>query len=164
MVEITSEEQNKVKRMKRTEDSLTDLWDKIKCTNIQIIGVPEEEEKKKGSEKIFEEIIVENFPNMEKEMATHSSGSCLENPRDGGAWWAPIYGVAQSRTRLKRLSSSSSSAFLVMQNIWGNPVPSSQFSCESESSLKRIMYVEKLRKAKQNANQSLLEKRINYRS
>ena len=35
--------------------------------------------------------------------------SCLENPRDGGAWWAPVYGVAQSRTRLKRLSSSSSS-------------------------------------------------------
>ena len=36
--------------------------------------------------------------------------SCLENPRDGGAWWAAVYGVAQSRTRLKRLSSSSSSA------------------------------------------------------
>ena len=35
--------------------------------------------------------------------------SCLENPRDGGAWWAAIYGAAQSRTRLKRLSSSSSS-------------------------------------------------------
>ena len=61
------EEQNKVKRMKRTEDSLRDLWDKIKWTNIWIIGVPEEEEKKKGYEKIFEEIIVENFPNIEKE-------------------------------------------------------------------------------------------------
>ena len=35
--------------------------------------------------------------------------SCLENPRDGGAWWAAVSGVAQSRTRLKRLSSSSSS-------------------------------------------------------
>ena len=35
--------------------------------------------------------------------------SCLENPRDGGAWWAAVYGVPQSRTRLKRLSSSSSS-------------------------------------------------------
>ena len=35
--------------------------------------------------------------------------SCLGNPRDGGAWWAAVYGVAQSRTRLKRLSSSSSS-------------------------------------------------------
>ena len=46
MVEITSEGQNKVKRMQRTEDSLRDLWDNIKCTNIQIIGVPEEEEKK----------------------------------------------------------------------------------------------------------------------
>ena len=52
MVETTSEKQNKVKRMKRTEDSLRDLWDNIKCSNIQIIGVPEEEEKKKGNEKI----------------------------------------------------------------------------------------------------------------
>ena len=67
MVEITSEEQNKIKRLKRNEDSLRDFWDNIKCSNIQIIGVPEEE-KKKGYEKIFEEIIVENFPNMEKEI------------------------------------------------------------------------------------------------
>ena len=50
--------------MTRTEDRLRDLWDNIKCTNIQIIGVPEEEEKKKRYEKNFEEIIVENFPNM----------------------------------------------------------------------------------------------------
>ena len=63
MVGITSEEQNKVKRMERTEDSLRDLWDNTKYSNIQIMGVPEEEEK------IFEEIIVENFPNMEKEIA-----------------------------------------------------------------------------------------------
>ena len=48
MVEITSEEQNKVKRMKRTEDSLRDHWDKIRCTNIRITGVPEEEESKKA--------------------------------------------------------------------------------------------------------------------
>ena len=68
MVEITSEEQNKVERFKRTEDSLRDLWDNIKCTNIQIKGVPEEEEKKKGCENFFEEIIVEHFPNMEKEI------------------------------------------------------------------------------------------------
>ena len=45
MVEIISEEQNKVKRMKRTGDSFRDLWNNIKCTNIQIIGVPGEEEK-----------------------------------------------------------------------------------------------------------------------
>ena len=67
MVGITSEEQNKVKRMKRTEDSLRDFWDNIKHTNIRIIGTPEEE-KKKGYEKIFEEITVENFPNMGKEI------------------------------------------------------------------------------------------------
>jgi len=66
VVEITSEEQNKVKRMKRTEDSLKDLWDNIKRTNVQIMWVPEEE-KKEGYEKIFEEIIVENFPKVEKE-------------------------------------------------------------------------------------------------
>ena len=53
-VEITTAEQNKEKRMKRIEDSLRDFWDNIKCTNIRIIGVQEEEEKKKGTEKIFE--------------------------------------------------------------------------------------------------------------
>ena len=56
--------------MKRIEDRLRDLWDNIKLTNIRIIGVPEEEEKKKGSEKIYEEIIVENFPNMGKEIVS----------------------------------------------------------------------------------------------
>ena len=50
--------------MKRVEDSLRDFWDNIKHTNIRIIGVPEEEKKKKGTEKICEEIILENFPNM----------------------------------------------------------------------------------------------------
>jgi len=68
MVEITSEEQTKVKGMKRIEESLRDLWDNIRCTNIWIIGVPEEDKNKKGYEKIFEEIVVENFPNMEKEI------------------------------------------------------------------------------------------------
>ena len=53
MVEITSEEQNKVKIMERAEDSLRDIWGHIKCTNIQIIGVPEEEEEKKGYEENF---------------------------------------------------------------------------------------------------------------
>ena len=71
MVEITSEEQNKVKKMKITEDSLRDLWDNIKHTNIQIMGVPEEKVKNKGYEKFFEEIIVENFPNMEKKIVNH---------------------------------------------------------------------------------------------
>ena len=67
MVEITATEQNKEERMKRNEDSLRDLWDNIKHTNIGIIGVPEGEEREKGPEKISEEVIAENFPNMGKE-------------------------------------------------------------------------------------------------
>ena len=54
--------------MKR-KDSLRDLWD-IKHTNICIIRVPEGEEREKGPEKIFEEIIAENFPNVGKETVT----------------------------------------------------------------------------------------------
>ena len=56
--------------MKRDEDSLRDLWDNIKCNNIHIIGFQEGEEREKGPEKIFEETIVENFPNMGEEIAT----------------------------------------------------------------------------------------------
>ena len=67
MVEINEAERNK--RIKRNEDNLRDLWDNVKCPNIRILGVPEED-KKKGHEKILEEIIVENFPKMEKEIAT----------------------------------------------------------------------------------------------
>ena len=81
MVEITAEEQNPVKRMKRIEASLRDLWNKIKCVNIWIIGIPEEEDKKKGYEKNFEEIIVENFPNREKEIVNQVQG---ETPHANG--------------------------------------------------------------------------------
>ena len=69
MVEINEAERRKEKRIKRNEDNLRDLWDNVKCLNIQIIGVPEEEDKKKGHEKILEEIIVENFPKVGKEIA-----------------------------------------------------------------------------------------------
>ena len=54
--------------MKRKEDSLRNLWDNIKCINIHILEIPEGEESEKGPEKIFEEIIAENFPNMGKEI------------------------------------------------------------------------------------------------
>ena len=60
----------KKKIMKGNEDNLRDLWDNVKHSNIRIIGVPEEEDKKKGHVKISEEIIVENFPKMGKEIAT----------------------------------------------------------------------------------------------
>ena len=67
MVEINEAERKKGKRIKRNEDN---LWDNVKCPNIQIIGVPEEEDKKKGHEKILKEIIAENFLKMGKEIAT----------------------------------------------------------------------------------------------
>ena len=63
-------EQKREKRLKTNEESLRELWDNIKRSNICIIGVPEGEERKKGTEKIFQEIIAENFPNMGKEPLT----------------------------------------------------------------------------------------------
>ena len=60
-----------------------------------------------------------HFHALEKEMATPLQCSCLENPRDGGAWWAArVYGVTQSRTRLKRFSSSSSSKHILQKTVW----------------------------------------------
>ena len=68
ILEITTTEQSKEKGMKRIEDSLGDFGDNIKRTNIRIIGVSEEEEKKKGIDKIVEEILVENVPHMGKDI------------------------------------------------------------------------------------------------
>ena len=83
-------------------------------------------------------IFTFHFHALEKEMATCS---CLENPRDGGAWWAAVYGVTQSRTRLQRLSSSSSSRQHIkkQRHYFINKGPSSQgyvfpvvmYGCES---------------------------------
>ena len=85
--------------------SSTLAW-KIPCTEepggLQSMGLPESD-------------TTERFPfHFSLSCIGEGNGnplqcSCLENPRDGGAWWAAIYGVAQSRTRLKQLSSSSSS-------------------------------------------------------
>ena len=71
MVEINEAERKKEKkkRIKRNEDNLRDLWDNVKCPNIRIIGVPEED-KKKDHEKTLEEIIAENCPKMGKEIVT----------------------------------------------------------------------------------------------
>ena len=70
MVEINESEREKEKRIKGNEDNLRDLWDNVKRPNIRIIGVPEEEDKKKDHEKILEEIIIENFPKMGKKIIT----------------------------------------------------------------------------------------------
>ena len=72
-MEITSEEQNKVKSMKRTEDGLRDVWDNIKYTKIGIIGVPEEEEKKKGCEKIWGD--------YSWKFSQHGKGNSQSSPR-----------------------------------------------------------------------------------
>ena len=70
IVEINEPERKKENRIKRNEDNLWHLWDNVKPPNILMIGVPEEEDKKKGHEKTLEEIIVENFPKMGKEIDT----------------------------------------------------------------------------------------------
>ena len=77
MVKTNEEERKKEKRIKRNEDNIRDLWDNVKQPNIQIIGVPEEEDIKKGHEKILEEIIVENVPKMGKEIITQ-----VQKPRE----------------------------------------------------------------------------------
>src|SRR5574337_611689 len=80
MVEINESKRKKEKRSKRNEDNLKDLWDNVKCPNIQIIGVPEEEDKKKGHEKILEEITDENFFKM-GEGNSHPSPRNPESPK-----------------------------------------------------------------------------------
>ena len=80
VVEITATEQKKEKRMIRNEDSLRDLWDNIKCTDICILGTPVGEEREKGLEKIYEEIIAENFPNLGKETVTQVQEASTESP------------------------------------------------------------------------------------
>ena len=67
---------NKLKEMRTISENETmkcprdNFWDNVKCPNIRIIGVPEEEDKKKDHEKRLKEIIVENFPKMGKEIIT----------------------------------------------------------------------------------------------
>ena len=70
MLEINESEMKKEKRIERNEDNFRDLQDSVKCPNIQIMGVREEEDTKKDHEKILEEIIVENFPKMGQEIIT----------------------------------------------------------------------------------------------
>jgi len=70
-VEITPKEQNKLKRMKRTEESLRALWDNVKCTTLQIIRVPKEEEKKKGYEKKYNLSVQFSFSVLSYSLSPH---------------------------------------------------------------------------------------------
>ena len=64
IMEITQSGQQTENQLKKHENNMRDLWDNIKCANLCIIGIPEEEEKEKGIGNIFEEIMAENFPNI----------------------------------------------------------------------------------------------------
>ena len=69
-MEITDAEQKREKRLKTNEESLREIWDNVKRSNIHIIGMPEGEEREKETEKKFQEIIAKNFPDMEEEPLT----------------------------------------------------------------------------------------------
>ena len=64
----TQPEQKEETRIQKSEEGLTNLWDNLKCSNIQIIRVPEGEEKDQEIENLFEQIMKENFPNLAKEI------------------------------------------------------------------------------------------------
>ena len=66
IMEITQSGQQTENWIKKLESSIRDLWDNIKWANLCIIGIPEGEEKEKGIENIFEEIMAENFPNLKE--------------------------------------------------------------------------------------------------
>ena len=70
MVEVNEAERKKEERINRNENNLRDPWDNVKQPAIQITGIPEGEDKRKGHDKILEEIIVEKFPKMGKEIIT----------------------------------------------------------------------------------------------
>uniref|UniRef100_A0A8D0ZKJ1 L1 transposable element RRM domain-containing protein n=1 Tax=Sus scrofa TaxID=9823 RepID=A0A8D0ZKJ1_PIG len=70
LVEIMDAEQKRKKRLKTIEESPREHWDNVKHANIHIIGVPEGEEREKGTENIVQEIIAKNFPHMGKEPLT----------------------------------------------------------------------------------------------
>ena len=73
LVEITDAEQKREKRLKTNEESLRELWDNVKCTNIHIIGVPEGEEREKETEK--------NIPrDNSRKLPSHGKGTTHSNP------------------------------------------------------------------------------------
>ena len=107
----------KKKRIKRNEDNLRNLRDNVKRPNIQIIVVPEEKDKKKGHEKILEEIIVENFPKMGKEIATQVQETQRVpyriNPRQNHK--THINQINEDQTQIENIKSSKGKATNNMQ-------------------------------------------------
>ena len=119
-VQITDAEQKREKRLKTNEESLGELWDNVKCTNICIIGVPEGEEREKETEKIFQEIIAENFPNVGKESLTQIQEAQRVpykiNPRRN-----TLRHILIKLTKIKDRENLESSEGKETNNIQGNP-------------------------------------------
>ena len=103
-MEITAVEQNIEKRMKRNEDSLRDFWYNIKHTNICITGIPEDDfpggsDSKVSAYNAGDQGSIPGSGRSSGEGNGNSiQNSCLENPKDGGAWQATVHGVAKSQT------------------------------------------------------------------
>ena len=89
-------QRGKKKKIKRKENNLRDLWGNVKCPNIWIIDVPEEEDKKKGHEKILEEIVVKNFPTTGKEIATQFQETQTVPNRINPSWKKPKTHINQT--------------------------------------------------------------------
>ena len=134
MVEINESERIKEKRIKRNEDNFRDLQDNIKRYNIRIIGVPEEEDKKKDHEKILEEIIVENFPKMGKEIITQVQETQRVPNRINPSQKTPGY-ILIKLTKIKHKEQIKSSKGKTTNNTQGNSHKdnSSSFSRNSSS-------------------------------
>ena len=148
LVEITAVEQNKEERMKRNEDSLRDLWNNIKCTNICIVGAPEGEEREKGPGKIFEEIIAEKFPNMGKETLTQVQEvqrvPYRTNPRRN-----TLRHVLIKSTKIRNRENIKSNKGKATNNIQGNPIQlSADFSAETLQARSEWHYIFKVLKRK----------------
>ena len=88
--------------MKRNKDNLRDLWDIVKCPNIQIVDIPEGEDTNKGQEKTLEERIVKNFPNNGKEIVTQIQEIQRVPNRINPKQTIPIY-ISIKLTKIKQI-------------------------------------------------------------
>ena len=124
----------KEKWIKRNEDNLRDFQDNIKRYNIQIIGVPEEEDKKKAHEKILEEITVENFPKMGKEIVTQVQETQRVPNRINAMWNTPKTHINQTNKDQTQRTNIKSSNGKTTNNSQGYPHKDNSWSFNSNSS------------------------------
>ena len=134
MVEINESKRIKEKWIKRNEDSLRGLQDNIKRYNIRIIGVPEEEDKKKDHEKILEEIIVENFPKMGKEIITQAQETKRVPNKINSKWNTPKTHINQINKDQAQRTNIKSSKGKTTNNTQGDSHKDNSWSFNRNSS------------------------------